>query len=107
MKQSKKVRRVGAATETEMHVGYSPHVTARILPFILRAYQRAQPKVRITLHDRSNQKSIAGLRDGPLHLAFLPRLPKASELRERVCLVVAPSSSVCASPQRSTYRRGV
>jgi DNA-binding transcriptional LysR family regulator len=99
-----------------MHVGYSPHVTARILPFILRAYQRAQPKVRITLHDRSNQKSIAGLRDGPLHLAFLPRLPKASELRdirleeltrERVCLVVAPSSSVCASPQRSTYRRGV
>jgi len=95
----KKARAVAAAAETELHVGYSPHATARILPLILRAYQRALPKVRITLHDRSNQKSIAGLRDGQLHLAFLPRLPKASELRdirleeltrERICLVVSP-----------------
>ena len=71
-----KARGVAAAAETELHVGYSPHATARILPLILRAYQRALPKVRITLHGRSNQKSIAGLRDGQLHLAFLPRLPK-------------------------------
>jgi DNA-binding transcriptional LysR family regulator len=57
------------------------------------------PKVRITLHDRSNQKSIAGLRNGELHLAFLPRPPRASEwrdvrfeelTRERICLVASP-----------------
>src|SRR5205823_14588017 len=82
-----------------LHVGCSPAATARILSSILRAYQRAMPKVRITLYDRSNHESIAGLRDGRLHLAFLPRLPKASELRdlhfeeltrERICLVVSP-----------------
>ena len=95
----KKARAVAAAAETELHVGYLPAATARILSSILRAYQRAMPKVRITLHDRSNHEIIAGLRDGRLHLAFLPRLPKASELRdlhfeeltrERICLVVSP-----------------
>jgi DNA-binding transcriptional LysR family regulator len=97
----KKARAVAAAAETELHVGCSPAATARILSSILRAYQRAMPKVRITLHDRSNHESIAGLRDGRLHLAFLPRLPKASELRdlhfeeltrERICLVVSPDN---------------
>jgi DNA-binding transcriptional LysR family regulator len=95
----KKARAVAAAAETELHVGCSPAAIARILSSILRAYQRAMPKVRITLHDRSNHEIIAGLRDGRLHLAFLPRLPKASELRdlhfeeltrERICLVVSP-----------------
>ena len=95
----KETRAVAGADETELHVGYSPATTARILPSILRAYQRAMPKVRITLHDRSNQKSIAGLRDGRLQVAFLPHLPKASELRdvrfeeltrERICLVASP-----------------
>ena len=95
----KETRAVAGADETELHVGYSPATTARILPSILRAYQRAMPKIRITLHERSNQKSIAGLRDGELHLAILPRLPKASELRdvrfeeltrERICLVASP-----------------
>ena len=95
----KGTRAVAHADETELHVGYSPALSARILPSILRAYQRAMPKVRITLHDRSNQKNIAGLRDGRLHVAFLPRLPKASELRgvrfeeltrERIYLVASP-----------------
>jgi DNA-binding transcriptional LysR family regulator len=95
----KETRAVAGADKTELHIGYSLAASARILPSILRAYQRAMPKVRITLHDRSNQKSIAGLRDGELHLAFLPRLPKASELRdvrfkeltrERICLVASP-----------------
>jgi len=95
----KNARAVAAVAETELHVGYSPAMTARMFPSILRAYQRAMPKVRITLHDRSNHEIIADLQDGRLHLAFLPRLPKASELRdvrfeeltrERICLVVSP-----------------
>jgi DNA-binding transcriptional LysR family regulator len=57
------------------------------------------PNVRITLHERSYQKGIAGLRDGELHLAFLPCLAKNSGFRgvrfeeltrERICLVASP-----------------
>jgi DNA-binding transcriptional LysR family regulator len=92
-------RAVAGADETELHVGYSPTTTARILPSILRAYQRAMPKVRITLHERSFQNGIAGLRDGELQLAFLPCLAKGSGFRgvrfeeltrERICLVASP-----------------
>jgi len=95
----KETRTVAAADETELHVGYSAAGTALILPSILRAYQRAMPKVRVTLHDRSNQQNIAALCDGQFYIGFFPRLPKASELRdirfeeltrERIYLVVAP-----------------
>ena len=95
----KETRAVAGADETELHVGYSPTTTARILPSILRAYQRTMPKVRITLHERSYQKGIAGLRDGELHLAFLPCLAKGGGFRgvrfeeltrERICLVASP-----------------
>lgn len=95
----KETRAIAAADERELHVGYSHAGTALILPSILRAYQRAMPKVRVTLHDRSNQQNIAGLCDGQLYIGFFPRLPKPSELRnmrfeeltrERIYLVVSP-----------------
>src|SRR5260370_11683303 len=95
----KEARAIAAADERELDVGYSHAGTAFILPSILRAYQRAMPKVRVTLHDRSNQQNIAGLRDGQLYIGFFPRLPKPSELRnmrfeeltrERIYLVVSP-----------------
>jgi len=78
-------------------VGYSPVATARILPPILRAYQRVMPKVHVKLHDWSNEENVAGLRDGRLNLAFVVRPPKAALLegirfeeliRERICLAV-------------------
>jgi DNA-binding transcriptional LysR family regulator len=102
------VRDFAQAGETELHVGYSPGAIARILPSILRAYQRAMPKVRITLHDRSNQENIAGLRDGRLHIAFLPRLPKASELRDVRFEELAPERIyLVASPDYRLARRRV
>jgi LysR family transcriptional regulator, benzoate and cis,cis-muconate-responsive activator of ben and cat genes len=39
-----------AGADTELHIGYSPTPTARLLPVILRAYQRAMPDVRVRLH---------------------------------------------------------
>ena len=47
-------------------MGYSPAATARILPLILRAYQRMMPKVHVKLHDWTNEENVAGLRDGRL-----------------------------------------
>jgi LysR family transcriptional regulator, benzoate and cis,cis-muconate-responsive activator of ben and cat genes len=95
----KKARAIAGAEPTELKVGYSPAATARILPAILRAYQRVMPKVHVKLHDWSNEENVAGLRDGRLNLAFVVRPPKAALLegirfqeliRERICLAVPP-----------------
>src|SRR6202047_4090018 len=68
-----------AGADTELHIGHSPTPTARLLPVILRAYQRAMPDVRVRLHDLRNDQNLAGLREGRLHLAFvwLPRRKSA------------------------------
>jgi DNA-binding transcriptional LysR family regulator len=95
----KKARAIAGAEPTELKVGYSPAATARILPAILRAYQRVTPKAHVKLHDWSNDENVAGLRDGRLNLAFVVRPPKAASLegirfeeliRERICLAVPP-----------------
>ena len=75
-----KARAIANAEPTELKVGYSPAATARILPPILRAYQRVMPKVHVKLHDWSNEENVAGLRDGRLNLAFVVRPPKAALL---------------------------
>jgi DNA-binding transcriptional LysR family regulator len=95
----KKARAIAGAEPTELKVGYSPAATARILPAILRAYQRVMPKAHVKLHDWSNAENVAGLRDGRLNLALVVRPPKAASLEgirfeelicERICLVVPP-----------------
>ena len=45
----KKARAIAGAEPTELKVGYSPAATARILPPILRAYQRVMPKAHVKL----------------------------------------------------------
>src|SRR5260370_4303008 len=47
----KQARAIASAEPTELKVGYSPAATARILPPILRAYQRLMPKVHVKLND--------------------------------------------------------
>src|SRR5437667_11464104 len=37
----------------ELHVGYAPSLTARILPQTLRAFRAELPNVRVRLHDLS------------------------------------------------------
>jgi len=93
-----KARAVASAEPTELDVGYSPTPTAEILPKILRAFQRAMPKVHVKLHDWSNEENVAGLRDGRLQLGLIVPPLKASALHdvryeelfhERVCVAVA------------------
>ena len=88
-----------ASGKTELHVGYAPSLTSRILPSALRSFQTTLPRVRVKLHDLSTEEMLAGLRDDKLQIAFLVR-PTTSMLRglkfeelirEDICLAVAPT----------------
>ncbi|HKQ40216.1 MAG TPA: LysR family transcriptional regulator [Verrucomicrobiae bacterium] len=82
----------------ELHVGYAPSPTVRILPGTLRAFQGQRPKVRVRLHDLSTEEMIAGLCDGKLDISVLVRPTRKllrglrfEELaRDAICLAVAP-----------------
>src|SRR5436305_1639610 len=67
----KTAKAVATGIDGELHVGYAPSLTARILPPTLRAFQAELPKVRVQLHDLSTEEMFAGLREGNLQLAFL------------------------------------
>jgi DNA-binding transcriptional LysR family regulator len=73
-------RAVAIGGRGEIHVGYAPSLTARILPPTLRAFQAAMPAVRVKLHDLSTEEMLAGLRSGKLQIALLAK-PAASNLR--------------------------
>src|SRR5215204_5343374 len=55
----------------ELHVGYAPSLTARMLPPALRKFQAELPKVRVKLHDLSTEEMVRGLREGHLQIAFV------------------------------------
>ena len=95
----KTARAIATGEQGELHVGYAPSPTSRILPPTLRAFQTESPNVRVKLHDFSTEEMIAGLRGGKLHIAFLVR-PTAGMLRglhfekimeDPICLAVAPN----------------
>jgi len=66
-------REVATGRRGELHVGYAPVPTVRILPPALRAFQAEVPGVRVKLHDLSPEEMLAGLRQGTLHLTLLVR----------------------------------
>src|SRR5213596_4389318 len=68
-----KVRALARGEYGELHVGYAPTPTVEILPPALAAFQKAFPRVRVLLHDLSEQELIEGLRNGKLELALMPR----------------------------------
>ena len=92
------VRALGGKRETELHVGDFPLTTARLMPGLLRAYQKAMPNVKVKLHDWPVEKNIAGVREGRLQLAIIIPPLKSNSLDElnfeqllavRVCLAVS------------------
>jgi DNA-binding transcriptional LysR family regulator len=96
------VRGFAQAGETELHVGYSPLPGAQIVPAALRAFQQAMPNVHVRLHDWSNEKIVAGLREGRLKVALVARPLKRGAfgdfrfeelLREHIRLAVPPDHS--------------
>jgi LysR family transcriptional regulator, benzoate and cis,cis-muconate-responsive activator of ben and cat genes len=93
-----KARIIGGKGETELHVGDFPLVTARMMPRLLRGFQKGMPNVRVKLHDWPVEKEIAAVRDGQLQLAvIIPPLSgnwgrdlRFEELMSlRVCLAVS------------------
>ena len=94
----KAARAIATGGSGELHVGYAPSLTTRILPPALRAFQAQLPSVRVKLHDFSTEEMLAGLREGKLQIAFVVRLTPAmlrglhfQELaRDPMCLAVAP-----------------
>jgi len=103
----KAARAVATGGRGELHVGYAPSLTARILPQVLRAFQAETPNVRVKLHDLSTEEMLAGLREGELQIALVVRLKPAmlrglrfEELaRDAICVAVAPKHPLA---ERST-----
>jgi DNA-binding transcriptional LysR family regulator len=93
------VRALARGEEGELHMGYAPAPTVEILPPALAAFQKAFPRVRVLLHDFSEQELIDGLRNGRLELALMPRGTGAQSvglefetLRSYpICAAVAPT----------------
>jgi DNA-binding transcriptional LysR family regulator len=73
-------RAAALGANRELHVGYAPSPTARLLPLALRAFQTELPEVRVRLHDLSTEEMLAGVREGKLHLALMVK-PDAAMLR--------------------------
>jgi DNA-binding transcriptional LysR family regulator len=93
-----KVRKIAGKSEAELHIGDWPLVTGRVMPSLLRAYQKAMPNVKVKVHDWPVEKNIAGVRDGRLQVAIILPPLKANALEEirfeplltgRVCLAVS------------------
>ncbi|MGH7954006.1 MAG: LysR family transcriptional regulator, partial [Limisphaerales bacterium] len=94
----KKAKAVAENIGGELHVGYAPSLTVKILPQALRVFQTQFPKVRVALHDLSTEEILTQLREGKLHVALTVRPPKKilrglnfEELaRYEMCVAVAP-----------------
>ncbi len=94
----KTARAVASGNSGDLHIGYAPSLTARILPPALRLFQANKPGVRVVWHDNSTEQMLAGLRENRLHLAFLiqPRSTSMKELHfQKLCV---DSVSVALSP---------
>ena len=76
----KTVRSLAGGAFGEIHVGYAPSLTVRILPQALRRFQSEFPRVRVVLHDLSTEQMLTQLRAGELHVALLVR-PAQAQLR--------------------------
>ena len=97
-----RARALANGEHAQLHLGYAPSPTARILPTILRSFQSQFPKVRVKLHDLSTEEMLAGIREGKLELAILVR-PARSTLRglrfeelarDTMCLAVPPDHAL-------------
>jgi DNA-binding transcriptional LysR family regulator len=66
-----KVRALARGEYGELRIGYAPSPTIEILPPALAAFQKAVPRVKLTLHDFSSEELINGLRDASLEIAIM------------------------------------
>jgi DNA-binding transcriptional LysR family regulator len=52
-----KARVIAGKSETELHIGDWSLATGRIMPALLRAYQKAMPNVKVKVHDGRSRKT--------------------------------------------------
>ena len=97
-----KARSVAFSGRTELHIGYAPSPTVRIVPATLREFQTKIPQVKVKLHDLSTEEMLAGIREGKLQMALLVR-PNRGRLRglhfeelarDTMCLAVPPTHAL-------------
>jgi len=72
------VKAVSSGEKGELHIGYAPSLTTRLLPQALRLFQEEPRGVRVVLHDFSTEEMLGGLRENELQLALLKRPPDKS-----------------------------
>jgi DNA-binding transcriptional LysR family regulator len=98
-------RAVAVGAAGEIHLGYAPSLTVRILPPALRKFHDQFPKVRTILHDLSTEEMLAQLREEKLQLALTVRPPakllrglRFEELaRYAMRVAVAPGNALAAA----------
>jgi DNA-binding transcriptional LysR family regulator len=73
-----KLRYVSRGEKGELHIGYAPSLTIKLLPQALKSFQEANPSVRVVLHDFSTEEMLNGLREGELQMALLKHPPDKS-----------------------------
>lgn len=97
-----KARAIALKDRREIHIGYSPSPTVRMLPPTLRAFQTLLPQVRVKLHDLSTEEMLTGVREGKLQMAFVVHPGRAmlrglrfeALARDPMCLAVAPNHAL-------------
>jgi DNA-binding transcriptional LysR family regulator len=95
-----------AAGGGDLHIGYAPSLTARILPPALRAFQAERPGVRVALRDLSSGEMLGQLREGRLQLVFtVPPAASARGVRFEP-LARVPLRLAVAPGHRLARRRG-
>jgi DNA-binding transcriptional LysR family regulator len=95
----KATRAIAAGREGELHIGYAPSPTVEILPKLLRAFRKAQPRVRVVLHDHSSPEMLAGLRDGRLQAAVMMQPSKHAALGIVFAPLQAYAINVAVAPR--------
>ena len=93
-----KARLTANKGQVELHIGYAPSPTVRLLPRTLRVFQTAYPNVRVKLHDLSTEEMLTGVRTGALQMAFVVHAGRAllrglhfeEVMREGMCLAMSP-----------------
>jgi DNA-binding transcriptional LysR family regulator len=95
-------RAIASGARGEIHVGYAPSPTVRLLPLTLRAFQGLMPNIHVRLHDLTTEEMLAGLREEKLQVAVMVRpgrgmlrgLHFEELLRDSMCLAVPPGHAL-------------
>jgi len=99
-----KARLAASGGQVELHIGYAPSPTVRLLPRTLRVFQAAHPEVRVKLHDLSTEEMLTGVRAGSLQMAFVVKPGRALLRGLHFEELTAESMCVAMSPQHPLAR---